>query len=93
VGAQLARRLAEVEPGVPVVLDLRTTSYLASAGVGVVLEARARAEARGVPFRVRTAPGSPPERILALTGLDGVLRGPAPTPSGDDRASAPVTGS
>jgi hypothetical protein len=58
-----------------------------------VLEARARAEARGVPFRVRTAPGSPPERILALTGLDGVLSGPAPTRSGDDRASAPMTGS
>ena len=93
VRGQLARRLAELDPGVPVVLDLRSTTYLASAGVGMVLEARAQAAAAGVPFRVRVQPGSPPDRIIGLAGLADVLTGSASTRNGDDRASAPVTGS
>jgi anti-anti-sigma factor len=90
---QVAHRLAELDPGVPAVLDLRPTSYLASAGVGLVLEARERATAAGVPFRVRTAAGSPPDRILTLAGLAGGLIEPATTRNGDDRASAPMPGS
>ena len=93
VGADLARRLGELSPGVPVVLDLRPTRYLASAGIGMVLEVQARAAAAGRPFRVLTAPGSPPERILRLAGLADGLGGAAPTRSGDARESAPVTGS
>jgi anti-anti-sigma factor len=93
VGEQLFRRLAELPAGMPVVLDLRPTAYLASAGVGMVLEARARADAGGLPFRVRTAAGSPPDRILALTGLEAVLTAAPATRSGVDRDAAPVTGS
>jgi anti-anti-sigma factor len=73
MGEQLSRRLAELTAGVPVVLDLRPTTYLASAGVGMVLEAHARAAARGLPFRVRTAAGSAPERVLTVAGLADVL--------------------
>jgi hypothetical protein len=64
---------------VPVVLDLRPTNYLASAGVGMVLRARARAEDSGVPFRVETAAGSPPDRILRLAGLADGLGAGRPT--------------
>jgi anti-anti-sigma factor len=93
IGVQVARRLDELASGLPVVLDLRRTAYLASAGIGMMLEARARAQARGVPFRVRTEPGSAPDRILALTGLAEALPCEAATRSGDDRDPAPVTGS
>jgi anti-anti-sigma factor len=93
IADRLGRRLDQLTPGVPVVLDLRPTTYLASAGVGMVLEARARALARGNPFRVRTAPGSPPDRILALTGLIDTLTTHEATRSGDGRDAAPVTGS
>ena len=84
LGTQLARRLGELAPGVPVVLDLGPTSYLASAGVGLVLEAQALAAAIGVPFRVRTAAGSPPRRILDLAGLTEFLTGSPITRSGGD---------
>jgi anti-anti-sigma factor len=93
IGADLLRRLTALEAGTPVVLDLRPTSYLASAGVGMVLRVRARAEESGVPFRVQTAPGSPPERILRLAGLADGLGDDPPTRSRDARNSAPVTGS
>jgi anti-anti-sigma regulatory factor len=92
IGADLLRRIAALDSGVPVVLDLRPTSYLASAGVGMVLRVRAGAEETGVPFRVLTAPGSPPERILELAGLTGSGSG-LPTRSWDATDSAPVTGS
>jgi serine phosphatase RsbU (regulator of sigma subunit)/anti-sigma regulatory factor (Ser/Thr protein kinase)/anti-anti-sigma regulatory factor len=89
IGADLARRFAELDPGVPVVLDLRPTSYLASAGVGMVLRVQARAAEAGLPFRVETATGSPPDRILRLAGVADGLG--AATRSRDDRDSAPVT--
>ncbi len=91
LGTRLTRRLGELAPGVPVVLDLGPTSYLASAGVGLVLEAQALATAIGVPFRVRTAAGSPPRRILDLAGLTEFLTGSPITRSGGDGGSAPVT--
>ena len=84
LGTQLARRLGELAPGVPVVLDLSPTSYLASAGVGMVLEVQALATAIGVPFRVRTAAGSPPRRILDLAGLTEFLAAAPITRSGGD---------
>jgi anti-anti-sigma factor len=74
IGEQVLRRLAERTPGEPVVLDLGETTYLASAGVGLVLRARAAAEARGVPFAVRTTDGSAADRILTLSGLGTFLR-------------------
>ena len=80
VGADLARRLADLAPGAPDVLDLRSTRYLASAGVGMVLQALARAGETGVSLRVQTQQGTPPARILTLAGL-GELAGSVLPPS------------
>ena len=52
----------------PVVLDLREVTHLASAGVGLLLEAAAAG-----PLRLRVSPGGPVARVLALSGVDGVL--------------------
>ena len=83
----LLDRLAAVLTGTPVTLDLGRTSYLASAGVGTVLQVLAAARERQVPLAVRTAAGSPPARILAVAGLSGALadgaRGERPIVTGD----------
>jgi anti-anti-sigma regulatory factor len=60
-------------------VDLTRTSYLASAGVGLLLETAAAARERRIALRVRTRPGSVPARILALTGVEELLPEP---PSG-----------
>jgi anti-anti-sigma factor len=73
--------LAALPPGATAVLDLRETGYLASAGVGMVLEAVARAGEAGVTLRVETQQGTPPARILAVAGL-GEPAGSAVSPSG-----------
>ncbi|RBY76431.1 histidine kinase [Geodermatophilus sp. TF02-6] len=62
--------LDRLPPGSRATLDLRSTGHLASAGVGVVLEALTRAGQAGVDLRVHTAPATPPARILALAGVD-----------------------
>jgi anti-anti-sigma factor len=69
VGTGVLERLAALAPGTTAVLDLRPTTYLASAGVGLVLQACGAAEARGVRFTVLTARGSAPDRLLRLAGL------------------------
>jgi anti-anti-sigma factor len=74
VTAAVAGRLRELPRRTPVLLDLSPTSYLASAGVGMVLELRARAAELGLTLRVRTEPGSPPDRILTLAGLADELQ-------------------
>jgi hypothetical protein len=56
----------------------------------MVLRIQARAAEAGLPFRVETATGSPPDRILRLAGVADGLG--AATHSRDDRDSAPVTG-
>ncbi|MGY1591960.1 SpoIIE family protein phosphatase [Geodermatophilus sp. SYSU D00708] len=63
-------RLARLPVGARATLDLRRTTYVASAGVGMLLEALARAGEAGLELRVRTERGTPPARILALAGLD-----------------------
>jgi anti-anti-sigma factor len=68
VRRQVLTRLEQLAPGSVATLDLGPTGYLASAGVGLVLEAVARARRAGVELRVRTRPGTPPARILALAG-------------------------
>ncbi|WP_409333026.1 SpoIIE family protein phosphatase [Trujillonella humicola] len=55
------------------VLDLRSVGYLASAGVGLLLEAVAAARAAGGRVRVLVTPGSPPHRVLRLSGLPADL--------------------
>ncbi|MGY1770020.1 SpoIIE family protein phosphatase [Blastococcus sp. SYSU D00813] len=60
-------------PSVEAVLDLRPVSYLASAGVGLLLEVAAAARAAGGRARVRVTAGSAPERVLRLSGLPADL--------------------
>ena len=51
-------------------LDLTSTSYLASAGVGMLLELRGRrCTRRGTPAAVRGRARSVPARVLALSGV------------------------
>ncbi|MGY1697088.1 STAS domain-containing protein [Geodermatophilus sp. SYSU D00814] len=61
--------LEELPAGQRVVLDLRPVTYLASAGVGLVLELRDAATARRAALDVRTRAGSAPARVLALGGV------------------------
>ncbi|MBM7806715.1 PAS domain S-box-containing protein [Geodermatophilus bullaregiensis] len=64
--AEALRVLEELPAGAQAVLDLTTVPYLASAGVGLVLELQAAAAARRAVLDVRTAPGSAPARVLTL---------------------------
>jgi anti-anti-sigma factor len=81
VGPAVQERLLVLPPGAAAALDLRSTSYLASAGVHLVLQALADARARDIDLVVLTAPGSAPARLLALAGLEDIT-----TPrSGDAR--------
>ncbi len=61
-------------PAQEAVLDLGAVGYLASAGVGLLLEAAAAAREAGGSARVRVAPGSAPARVLRLSGLAADLR-------------------
>jgi hypothetical protein len=69
VRQQLLARLEQLPAGSVATLDLRPTGYLASAGVGLVMEAVARARRAGVDLCVQTQQGTPPARILALAGF------------------------
>ena len=80
VRQQVLARLEQLAPGSAATLDLRPTGYLASAGVGLVLEAVARAGRAGVALRVLTRPGTPPARILTLAGVDEEVAGTAGVP-------------
>jgi anti-anti-sigma factor len=72
VAPTLFTAVTSAGPGT-VTLDLRGVGYLASAGVGLVLEADARARAAGGNLKVLVAPSGRPARILALIGLDRVV--------------------
>jgi anti-anti-sigma factor len=72
VGTAVRERLAVAPEGASVVLDLRPTTYLASAGVGLILQAVDAAAARGVRLTVAVTPGSPPARLLSLAGLEDI---------------------
>jgi anti-anti-sigma factor len=73
--AEALRVLEDLPAGGRVVLDLEPVGYLASAGVGLVLELRAVAAARHAVLDVRTRPGSAPARALALGGVAGGAAG------------------
>jgi anti-anti-sigma factor len=75
VGTEIRERLAALPPGTAVTLDLGGTSYLASAGVGLLLELHAHARARGLRLGVRCDPHGVPARVLGLTGVDSLLPG------------------
>jgi anti-anti-sigma factor len=87
VRTDLTAQLQALAAGDRLTLDLRTTTYLPSAGVGLLLEALERAQARGVELRLLTEPGSLPARVLALAGL---ASDPDPDPDpGADPARGP----
>jgi anti-anti-sigma factor len=74
VGAEVRERLTALPPGGTVALDLQGVSYLASAGVGLLLELRAHARGRGLRLEVRLAPDGVPARVLGLSGVGELLR-------------------
>ena len=64
--------------GAIVELDLTATSYLASAGVGMILQLVGEGTARGIELRLLSAEGSATARVFALTGLGGLLEAGIP---------------
>jgi anti-anti-sigma factor len=69
----LLAALRGVPHGATAELDLTPTTYLASAGVGMVLQLIGEAAARGIELRLRSPEGSATARVFALTGLGGLL--------------------
>ena len=65
--------LACADAGESLTVDLRATTYLASAGVALLVEADRRVRAAGGRLRVLVAPGDVVRRALALSGVDGLL--------------------
>ena len=70
-----ATQEGSTQDGAETVLDLRAVSYLASAGVGLLLETAAAVRRAGSRVRLDTVPGSAPDRVLRLSGLPGDLAG------------------
>jgi anti-anti-sigma factor len=62
----------ESRPG-DVTLDLRRLSYLASAGIGLLLEAAQRTRTAGRTLHVLIDSDGHPARVLQLAGLDGLV--------------------
>jgi anti-anti-sigma factor len=70
-----AELLDAVRPGddpTPLTLDLRSTTYLASAGVALIIDVVERGETLGRTVAIRVRPGSAVARTLTLSGLDHV---------------------
>jgi anti-anti-sigma factor len=65
--------LACADAGGALTVDLRATTYLASAGVALLVEADRRVRAAGGRLRVLVSPVDVVRRALALSGVDGVL--------------------
>jgi anti-anti-sigma factor len=70
VRADLFGQLAVLPDGGRLTLDLRPTTYLPSAGIGLLLEVLEHARARGIDLRILTEPAGLPARAFALAGLD-----------------------
>ncbi len=63
-----------IAEGVPIVVDLSPATFIDSSILGVILDARRRAEADHLGFAVSQANGGDPVgRVLAITGLRGEL--------------------
>jgi anti-anti-sigma factor len=59
----------EGRAGGEVTVDLGEVGYLASAGVGMLLELRAHLQRQGMRVRFAVRRGSVPARVLALSGV------------------------
>jgi anti-anti-sigma factor len=63
-----------VREGREVVVDLRGLDFMDSSGVRILIAAHAAAEESGGRFLIlRTEPGSPVQRVLEISGLEGLL--------------------
>jgi anti-anti-sigma factor len=65
--------LACADAGGDLTVDLHATTYLASAGVALLVEADRRVRAAGGRLRVLVAPGDVVRRALTLSGVDELL--------------------
>jgi anti-anti-sigma factor len=67
--------LPAARAGRDIVLDLRELDFMDSSGVRVVVAVHAAAQESGGGLAlVRTADGSAVQRVLEVSGLDGILR-------------------
>ncbi|OLT00385.1 hypothetical protein BJF90_35510 [Pseudonocardia sp. CNS-004] len=65
--------LARTDAGGTLTVDLRATTYLASAGVALLVEADRRVRSAGGKLRLRVAAGDVVRRALSLSGVDALL--------------------
>jgi anti-anti-sigma factor len=65
-------------PGSTIEIDLRDATYIASAGVALLVHVADLARDRGHRVSALIEPHSAVARVLALTGVDSVLRYPTP---------------
>jgi len=72
VRTDLLARLTALPAGARFTLDLRTTTYLPSAGIGLLLEVVEHARAHGIDLQVLTEPSGLAGRAFALAGLHDV---------------------
>ncbi|GAA4542391.1 SpoIIE family protein phosphatase [Pseudonocardia xishanensis] len=70
LGAELLRLVDGASRGEEVRLDLDDVGYLASAGVGMLVDLVRQAAERGVRIRLDARPGTPAARVLDLTGIE-----------------------
>ena len=73
VRTDLLARLAALPAGARFTVDLRPTTYLPSAGIGLLLEVVEHARALGVDLQVLTEPSGLAGRAFALAGLQDVV--------------------
>lgn len=69
----LEKAVGETPKGGNIVLDLRETNYVASAGVALLLDTVDQARDRDVAVAAIVRPDSAVARLLALTGVDALL--------------------
>jgi anti-sigma B factor antagonist len=69
---EFAQALGTATAPAPVVVDLSDVTFLSSAGLAVLLDARARCAEAGIPLRV-VATGRPVLRSLEVAGLTELL--------------------
>jgi anti-sigma B factor antagonist len=63
-----------IEDGVPVVVDLSRATFVGSAILGILLDARRRAHEAGLGFAMANGDGADPvARVLEVTGLSSEL--------------------
>ena len=66
-------KAAEMRGERALVVDLRNTDYIDSAGLEQLLMANRKLTAQGRRLRVRVVPGSQPQTVLTITGFNAVM--------------------